>query len=347
MDKKRFRKYIFILFSFLSALAFVLMWLGYTAIFKSNVSLEAESSELFIPEKSSVEEVAFLLKHSQIIEDDVTFLWVANLKKFHMPSKGGRYVIQSGWSNNDIINNLRVGREIPVKLTFNNIRTPADLSSRIAQQLSLDSADMMDCFNDYDFIRSLGFDFETVIAIFIPNTYEVYWTTSAQALFKRMKREYDLFWNMERVALSKAINFSPVEVVTIASIVDEETLKAFEKPIMAGVYINRLHRGIPLQACPTLKYALNDFTIKRILYEHKEVESPYNTYKYRGLPPGPIRVPSSATIEAVLHYKKHNYLYFCAKEDFSGEHYFSKTLKQHNVYAQRYHKALNKQRIYK
>lgn len=347
MNKKRFRKNIFILFSFLSALVFVLMWLVYSAAFKSNVMMEAENAEIFIPERSTVEEVAFLLHHSQIIEDERTFLWVAGLKKFHMPSKGGRYIIQSGWSNNEIINNLRVGSEIPVQLTFNNIRTPSDLAVRIAEQLALDSADMMDCFNDYDFIHSLGFDFETIIAIFIPNTYEIYWTTGAKSLFKRMKREYDAFWDDARMAQSKAIGFKPVEVMTIASIVDEETLKGFEKPIMAGVYINRLKRGIPMQACPTLKYALNDFTIKRILYEHKEVDSPYNTYKYRGLPPGPIRVPSTSTIDAVLNYKKHSYLYFCAKEDFSGEHYFSKTLKEHNAYAQRYHKALNKQRIYK
>lgn len=206
---------------------------------------------------------------------------------------------------------------------------------------------MMKCFNDYDFIHSLGFDFETIISIFIPNTYEIYWTTDAVSLFKRMKREYDAFWNEDRMALSKAIGYNPVEVITIASIIEEETLKSSEKPIIAGVYINRLKRGIPMQACPTLKFALNDFTIKRVLYEHMEVESPYNTYKNKGLPPGPVRVPDARSIDAVLNYQKHSYLYFCAKEDFSGEHYFSKTLKQHNAYAQRYHKALNKQKIYK
>lgn len=347
MNTKRFRKNIFLLFTFLSAVAFIAIWFGYTAVFKSNVVMEAENAEVFIPQKSTVEEVAFLLQHSKIIKDERTFLWVAGLKKFHMPSKGGRYIIQSGWSNNDIINNLRVGSEIPVKLTFNNIRTPADLSGRIAEQLALDSADMMKCFNDYDFIHSLGFDFETIISIFIPNTYEIYWTTDAVSLFKRMKREYDAFWDEDRMALSKAIGYNPVEVITIASIIEEETLKSSEKPIIAGVYINRLKRGIPMQACPTLKFALNDFTIKRVLYEHMEVESPYNTYKNKGLPPGPVRVPDARSIDAVLNYQKHSYLYFCAKEDFSGEHYFSKTLKQHNAYAQRYHKALNKQKIYK
>jgi len=347
MKTKRFRKNIFILFSLISAIAFIVLWLAYGAIFKTNVVIENENAEVYIPEKSTVEEVAFLLKHSKIIDDERTFLWVAGLKKFHMPSKGGRYIIKSGWSNNDIINNLRVGSEIPVQLTFNNIRTPQDLSARIADQLALDSADMMACFNDYDFIHSLGFDFETVIAIFIPNTYEVYWTTDAKALFKRMKREYDAFWNDTRIAQAKLAGYSPVEIMTIASIVDEETLKSSEKPIMAGVYINRLKRGIPMQACPTLKFALNDFSIKRILYEHQEVESPYNTYKHKGLPPGPIRIASTSTIDSVLNYKKHSYLYFCAKDDFSGEHYFSKTLREHNAYAQRYHQALNKQRIYK
>lgn len=331
----------------MTLVAMVLAWKGYSAIFSSNVSIEESEVVVFIPEKSTVEEVAFLLAHGKMLDDKRSFLFVAQLKKFKMPSKGGRYVIKSGWSNNDIINSLRIGSEIPVKLTFNNIRTPQDLSARIAQQLALDSVDMMACFEDYDFIRSLGFDFETIISIFIPNTYEVYWSTDAESLFKRMKREYDVFWNEDRMDLSKAIGYSPVEIMTIASIVDEETLKTFEKPIMAGVYINRLKRGIPLQACPTLKFALNDFTIKRILYEHQKVESPYNTYKYRGLPPGPIRVAATGTIDSVLNYKKHSYLYFCAKEDFSGEHNFSKTLKEHNRYAARYHKALNKNKIYK
>ncbi len=347
MKQNKLRKHIFILFSTLCVVAFVVMWMGYNAIFKSNVKIEAESAEVFIPEKSSLEEVAFLLKHSKIIDNERTFLWVAELKKFRMPSKGGRYIIQSGWSNNDIINTLRVGSEVPVNITFNNIRTQTELSARLAQQLDLDSADIMAVFKDYDFIHAMGFDFETIIAIFIPNTYEVYWTIDAKDLFRRMKREYDAFWNETRLAKAKEIGFTPVEIITLASIIEEETLKAFEKPIIAGVYINRLKRGIPLQACPTLKFALNDFTIKRVLYEHMEVDSPYNTYKNKGLPPGPVRVPDTNSINAVLNYEKHNYLYFSAKEDFSGTHYFSKTLKQHNAYAKRYHEALNKNKIYK
>lgn len=341
------KKNIFIIFSVLCAIAFIVLWLGYAAIFKSNVSITSESAEIYIPEKATVEEVAFLLGQNNILDNERTFLFVAQLKKFRMPSKGGRYVIQSGWSNNEIINTLRVGEEKPVMLTFNNIRTVNELSARMASQLSLDSADVMACFNDKEFISSLGFNSETVIAMFIPNTYKVFWTITAKDLFFRMKQEYTTFWNEKRLAQAKTIGYSPLEVMTIASIIDEETLKSFEKPIMAGVYINRLKRGIPLQACPTLKFALKDFSIKRILNIHKKVESPYNTYTHRGLPPGPIRVPSVNAIDAVLHYTHHSYIYFCAKEDFSGEHYFSKTLREHNAYAQRYHQVLNKKKIYK
>ena len=347
MKKNRFKKRLFIIFTVLCAIIFGVAWMLYGAIFKSNVSIEAQQEEVYIPQKSSVEEVAFLLKHAKIIDDERTFLWVAQLKKFQMPSKGGRYIIQSGWSNNDIINSLRIGEEMPIQLTFNNIRTLEDLSGRIASQLALDSTEMMNYFNNYDFLHSLGFDFETIIAMFIPNTYQVYWTTSAEDVFKRMKREYEAFWTKERRQKADIMDLSPIEIATIASIVDEETNKSFEKPIMAGVYINRLNRGIPLQACPTLKFALNDFSIKRILNVHMEVESPYNTYKNKGLPPGPIRVASIQSIDAVLNYQKHNYIYFCAKEDFSGEHYFSKTLREHNAYAKRYHKVLNKNKIYK
>lgn len=347
MKSKRFKVRVFMFLLALCLIGASLAYKAYVMVLASNVQLEVENKEIFIPEKSTVEEVAFLLDHSSIIKDKQSFLFVSKLKKFKMPSKGGKYLIQKGWSNNDIINSLRIGSEIPVNLTFNNIRTPEDLSARIASQLALDSTEMMEYFNDYEFIRSLGFDFETIICIFIPNTYHVYWSISTEDLFKRMKREYDAFWNTERMALSKQIGYSPTEIMTLASIVDEESSKAFEKKTIAGVYINRLYRGIPLQADPTLKFAVGDASIKRILNEHKKVESPYNTYKYKGLPPGPIRIPDAATIDAVLNYKRHKYLYFCAKDDFSGSHSFSKTLKQHNAYARRYHNALNKRRIYK
>lgn len=337
----------FILFSIFCVISFVILWKAYSAIFGSNVSSSQAETEIFISEKATVSQVAFLLKQGGVLDDEQSFLWVATLKKFKMPSKGGRYLICNGWSNSDIINTLRIGSEIPVRLTFNNIRIPEELSARLGEQLSLDSSEVMACFNDYDFIHSLGFDFETIIAVFIPNTYEVYWSIEAKDLFKRMKREYDAFWNEKRLLLAKRAGYNPVDIITLASIVDEETKSAKERSTIAGVYINRLDRGIPLQADPTLKFALQDFTIRRLLNEHKKIDSPYNTYKYKGLPPGPIRVPSPKTIDAVLNFERHSYIYFCAKDDFSGEHAFSKTLREHNNYARRYHRALNKNKIYK
>lgn len=343
----KFKTKLLIFLSALVIIAIALAWQAYGYILDSNTSFKEDSKELFIPEKSTVEEVVFLLEHASAIEDSKSFMMVAELKKFKMPSKGGRYVIKKGWSNNEIINTLRIGSEVPVNLTFNNIRTPQDLSGRIASQLAMDSVELMELFDDYDFIRDLGFDFETIICVFIPNTYQVYWSIEPKDLFIRMKREYDTFWNEERMVLSKQMGFKPTEIMTIASIVDEESSKAFEKSRIAGVYVNRLMRGIPLQADPTLKFAAGDFTIKRLLNEHKKIESPYNTYKYKGLPPGPIRIPNVKTIDAVLNYERHKYIYFCAKDDFSGAHAFSKTLREHNAYARRYHKALNKRKIYK
>lgn len=347
MRLTRLSKRTFILFSVFCIVSLFVLWKSYSAIFGSNVTTDNAETEIFISEKSTVEEVAFLLTQSGVLDNEQSFLWVATLKKFKMPSKGGRYLIRNGWSNNDIINTLRVGSEIPVDLTFNNIRTPQELSARLAEQLALDSVEVMKCFNDYDFIRSLGFDFETIIAVFIPNTYEVYWSIEPTELFKRMKREYDAYWTKERLRLAQRAGYKPAEIITLASIVDEETQSSKERSRIAGVYINRLDRGIPLQADPTLKFALQDFTIRRLLNKHKKIDSPYNTYKYKGLPPGPIRIPSPKTIDAVLNFEKHSYIYFCAKDDFSGEHAFAKTLREHNNNARRYHRALNNRKIYK
>ncbi len=345
--KNKTHKSLIITLSILSVLAFALAWFVYSAIFESNVKIENEKAEVFIPEKSTVAEVVFLLKQAKIIDSEHTFLFVSKLKKFQMPSKGGKYVIENGWNNNQIINTLRIGDEVPVHLTFNNMRTQTELSARLAQQLRLDSADVMELFEDYDYIHAMGFDFETIISIFIPNTYQVLWTIDADDLFKRMKREYDAFWNKDRIAKAKKINLSPIEVITLASIVEEETIKKFEKPIVAGVYINRLNKGWKLGADPTVKFAVGDPTLRRILTEHTKIDSPYNTYKYKGLPPGPIRVPDISSIDAVLNYQKHTYMYFCAKPDLSGTHAFATTLREHNNNARQYHNTLNKRKIYK
>ncbi|MBQ1214350.1 MAG: endolytic transglycosylase MltG, partial [Tidjanibacter sp.] len=237
------------------------------------------------------------------------------------------------------------GAQKPVKLTFNNIRTLDQLAGRLAAQIEADSVAILAHLTNPATAAKYDLKPEQLIGIFIPNTYEVWWTLTPEALTDRMFKEYNSFWNDSRKAKLARTKLSEIEVVTLASIIYEETKVASEMPKIAGVYLNRMRRGIPLQACPTAKYALGDFSIKRVLHKHTQVKSPYNTYLNRGLTPGPICLPSITAIDAVLDFENHSYLYFCAKEDFSGRHYFSKTLSEHNRYAKRYAAALNKARI--
>lgn len=317
----------------------------YLSIFDSNV---VKKGEIYIEKDSSAEEIANKLHEKGIINDYKSLMWVMNKKHYKGNNiHSGRYVFKKGMNNNQIVNKLRSGDQDAVKLTFNNIRTKADFAGRISKVLMLDSLSMISYLNDNSKLSELGFNENTIIGMFIPNTYYVFWDISVDEFIQRMHKEYRKFWTSRRKRKAEKAGLTPIQVITLASIIEEETLKKEELPIIAGVYINRLNRGIPLSACPTLKFACGDFTIKRILNKHKKIESPYNTYKYKGLPPGPIRQPSKNVIDAVLKYKKHKYLYFCARYDFSGYHYFSKTLSQHNKYARKYQKELNKRKIYK
>ena len=230
-------------------------------------------------------------------------------------------------------------------LTVGSVRTLDRMARNVARQLMIDSTEVARLMADTAYIRSIGYSKETLPALFIPNTYEVYWNLSAEELMQRMVKENKAFWNDKRMNQAKAIGLTPIEVATLASIVEEETANQNEKPMVAGLYINRLQRGMLLQADPTVKFSLQEFGLKRILYKHLEVDSPYNTYKYAGLPPGPIRVPSYQGLESVLNYTKHNYLYMCAKEDFSGTHNFAVTSAQHAANARRYQQALNRKGI--
>ena len=267
---------------------------------------------------------------------------VGKLKKLDHNPKAGHYVLPKGATPMEIVNMLRSGVQKPVRLTFNNIRTLEDLSGRIAEQIEADSLTLLQHLTSPSTAEKYGIRKEEVIGLIVPNTYEVWWNISPEALTDRMAKEWDKFWNKERTAKLARTGLSKMEVITLASIVYEETKNVGEMPKIAGVYINRLRRGMPLQACPTAKYAVGDFTIKRVLHKHTQVRSPYNTYINRGLTPGPICTPSIAAIDAVLNYTNHKYIYFCAKEDFSGTHYFSSTLSEHNRYAARYTKALSK-----
>jgi UPF0755 protein len=265
--------------------------------------------------------------------------------KYPENMKPGRYAIDSGMNNRTLLNMLRRGQQTPVRLTFNNIRLINELAERLAGQLMLDSDDLLVLLGDEDYCESIGFNTTTVKAMFIPNTYEVYWTVPANRLMERMKHEYEAFWTDSRRGKAENLHLSPVEISILASIVEEETAVPDELPVVAGLYINRLIKRMPLQADPTVKYAAGDFTLKRILNRHLSIDSPYNTYLYEGLPPGPIRIPSVRSIDAVLNYTHHNYLYMCAKEDFSGRHNFAVTLSEHNRNAERYRTELNRRGI--
>ncbi len=254
----------------------------------------------------------------------------------------GRYRLNEGMSYSSLINMLKSGRQTPVRVTFNNLRSLDRLAGVLARRLEPDSQAFMRTFENDSLVRSLGFTSTTLLGMFLPNTYEFYWTATPEEFMRRMKREYDRFWTKERESKLARSGLSRQEAVTLASIVYEETKKTDEMPRVAGVYINRLRRGMPLQADPTVKYAVGDFTLKRVLLRHLEVDSPYNTYKYPGLPPGPICMPSVAALDAVLDFEEHDYLYFCAKEDLSGTHNFARTLAEHNRNAQAYARALNR-----
>lgn len=257
----------------------------------------------------------------------------------------GKYAIKPGDNMRYLYRRLSMGYQTPINLTVGSVRTLDRIARNTGRQLMIDSLEVARLLADTTYIRSIGYTQETLPALFIPNTYEVYWDMSAEDFMQRMVKENKAFWNEKRMKQAEAIGLTPIEVSTLASIVEEETANATEKPMVAGLYINRLKRGMLLQADPTVKFSMQDFALKRILYKHLEVDSPYNTYKYAGLPPGPIRVPSFQGLESVLNYAKHNYLYMCAKEDFSGTHNFATNSAQHAANARRYQQALNRRGI--
>lgn len=275
------------------------------------------------------------------------FQWVAKKKNYPSAVKSGRYLLRPGMNTNQIVNKLRAGEQDPVNVTFNNARFNEDLAGKVSRYIQADSLEILQLFSDTAAIEQLGFTPETYRAMFIPNTYQFYWTTDATEFASRMKKEFDRYWNNDRRKKAEEIGLSPVEVTTLASIVQEETAKNEELNRVAGLYINRLTRGMPLQADPTVRYAVGDFTLRRILNVHLEIDSPYNTYLYAGLPPGPVNFPEVSAIEAVLNYEEHNYLYMAAREDFSGFHNFATTLTEHNRNANRYRAALNDRKIFR
>ena len=317
---------------------------AYSLVFKP-FSLP-ETVYIYIDEQKNYEEVVSQLKKKAGLPSEKIFRLLAERMNYPNKVKTGRYAISDGMTMPEAIRLLRSGNQTPVNLTFNNIRTAEHLAGRISQQLMMDSVALFNALNDPATAEKYGFNKYTFISMFVPNTYEVYWDTGIENLLNRMKREYEAFWNETRRNKAAEIGLTPQEVSILAAIVEEEATYANEYPIVAGLYLNRLHKGMKLEADPTVKFAVGDFSLRRILYKHLEVESPYNTYKNSGLPPGPIRIPSIRAIDATLSPQPHNYLFMCAKEDLSGRHNFAVTHAEHARNAARYQKALNERGIY-
>ncbi|HUH18871.1 endolytic transglycosylase MltG [Albibacterium sp.] len=300
---------------------------------------------LYIPTGSDFEDLMKNLDDNKIVEDTATFRWLAERKDYPLNIKAGKYKLTEGMNNRTLINHLSIGLQEPVKLRFQNIRLKQNFAGLLAKQLEPDSLAFIELLNNDSLANAYGFNHENFFTMFIPNTYEFFWNTSTEQFVERMHKEYNTFWTEERKAKAKALNLTPIEVSNLAAIVKGEALHTDEMPKIAGLYLNRLKKGMLLQADPTVIFATQDFSIRRVLNVHLRTNSPYNTYIHKGLPPGPIMMPSIASIDAVLNPQTHDYIYMCAKDDFSGYHNFATTVAQHLINARKFQKALDERNI--
>jgi UPF0755 protein len=320
----------------------------YQAVFEPNTSFKDNQQELFISKKDNIDSV--LNKISPYLKETENFIEVANRKQYQ--PKAGHFILNKGMNNNEIVNVLR-SQNTPVNITFNNAESIRELSGMLAKQFDDDSLSFLNVFQDKSFLIDKGVDLQQSLAFYIPNTYEFYWNTSPEDVRKRLLKQYEAFWNDEREMKRKSLNLTRVEVSVLASIVQKESAKVDERPRIAGVYINRLKRDMKLQADPTVIYALKqkynspDTIIRRVLNKDLKVDSPFNTYKYYGLPPAPLIMPDVSSLDAVLNYENHDFLYFVADIDKPGYHSFSKTLREHNRNARIYRRWINEQKIYR
>ena len=311
-------------------------------IFKTaNLQVDKEAITFIIPRGATFRSVQDTLYKYDIVQDMVSFSFLAKLMNYTDAVKPGLYTISSDMTNIDAVRLLRAGDQVPSKLTFSHARLVEELYEPVTRYVEIDSNDFKTALDNYIVTNADGFDRQTIIAMFIPNTYQVYYTISPESLINKINGEYHNFWNDDNLSKAGKIGLTPIEVSTLASIVQAEVTKGDESKIIAGLYMNRLKQGIPLQADPTLVFAVGEFTLKRVLNEHKEVDSPYNTYKNKGLPPGPINMPTIHSLNAVLNYAQHDYIFMCAKEDFSGYHNFTASLREHNENARRYQRQLS------
>ena len=343
-EKKRRRlKLVLTLIALVAIGGGIVAYKYYKGFFSPNVTVD--SDYLYIYSHWDFEDVVHSLGELHAVKDTASFRWAANKMAYPARVKPGRYKLDPGMHNRALINRLGGGFQEPVKLRFENVRLKENLAAVLATQLEPDSIAFINVLNNDSLAAAYGFDIANFFSMFIPNTYEVYWNTSSDAFVERMHKEYQKFWNDERTSKAAQLNLTPQQVSVLASIVKGEALHTDEMPTIAGLYLNRLKKGMLLQADPTVIFANNDFTIRRVLYKHLRTDSPYNTYLYRGLPPGPIMMPSISSIDAVLNYQQHNYIYMCAKDDFSGYHNFAVTQAEHNINARKFQQALNERNI--
>jgi UPF0755 protein len=332
------------------AVAAYFAYFVYGAMFSPNTAFDTDTVSVYISRGSNYQDVRKQLE--PLLEDIEAFDALANRKKYVNNIKSGRFVITKGMTNNDIINSIRSNNK-PIKVTFNNQETIEKLAGRIATQIDADSLTLLNTMTDKTFLKDNGFKNETALGMYIPNSYELFWNSSAERFRDRMLKEYKAFWSDSRKAKAKKLNLTEAEIIALASIVYEESKQPSEQPRIAGVYLNRIRIGMPLQADPTIRFAAyqlpkySNTVIKRVLNVHKEIDSPYNTYANLGLPPGLIAMPDVSAIDAVLNNEKHKYLYFVADAKRLGYHKFAKTLAQHNANARAYHNYLSSQGIYK
>lgn len=329
-------------------LILLLGWLGlrsYNAVFKSNVSTHGDKTHVCIPTGSSFDDVVNLMNSGGFIDDEPSFRWVSEQMNYVDNVKPGRYRLHSGMSNRALVSKLRSGDQDPVRITIGLMRNVNELAGLVSRKIEADSSAIAFLLKDSHYLEARGYEKEEAMSIFIPNTYELYWNTSAEEFLRRMIQERERFWDSERTAKAQKMGLNTQEVMILASIVEQETRKNDEKAIVAGVYLNRLRKGWKLEADPTLIFAMNDFTIRRVLNQHKMVDSPYNTYMYVGLPPGPICIPSIRSIDAVLENKQHDFFFFCARSDFSGYHSFAKSYGEHMRNARLFQRELDRRGI--
>lgn len=317
----------------------------YNTYFAGNIS--GTEKYIFVKSNSSYDEFINSIESKSILKNINSFKQAAAKMNLAKSIKPGRYALIEGMNNRTLINKLKSGNQDAVQLKFQNIRKKENFAAYLAKNMESDSLAFIKVLDSAELLNKYGFNTENIYTMFIPNTYEMYWNTSPIDFFEKMQKEHEKFWTSARKEKAKKLNLSVIEVSILASIVDSEALYDKEMPIIAGLYLNRLNRGILLQADPTVIFANNDFTVKRVTNSLLSVNSKYNTYKYAGLPPGPIMMPSINAIDAVLNRQKNNYIYMCAKEDFSGYHNFAENVAQHDSNAKKYREALNKRNIYK